>query len=251
MKPSFFRFMTISHFPAFTLVILLFASLPARAQQTEDISSRLQQAEATYQLKLREIHTPILKDYLRKLETLQSRLPNPDHLAQVTREAQKIRQLIATTGILPTDVPRKIDPPALPGTDRDRDRARPTLSLQASEAISPVAVTPEARNALPLGSIAWNVTKLPPGKYDVLLVFAAEALTADEPIMLTVGTYQLISHLKPDLVTGGDDVFRIFKLGNLVIDSPIADQTLTLQNGNPTVPRLRIRNVLFVRSSQP
>jgi|GEM_PF-5669691 len=232
-----------------------------------DLASRLKQAESTYLYNLRRIHAPLLQEYQKKLETLLQQYSvqgNNDAVDSVQKELQHVRKLLSTTGILPYDLPalKKHQQQDLLATDlnanasgmgngADPDKKESfTLSLHAKDAISPVAVSEEARRALPLGSIAWNVTDMPAGNYEVLMVYSAHTLLQDEPLLLTLGAQQVMTELPAERATGRDETFRVFRLGNLVVPTDISNQTVTLQNGNPAVPKLRVSNVLFVKGKE-
>lgn len=242
--------------PGPLLVFLVMAGRLA-AQQPQPLSppapaSRLEQLESTYHLNLRRYHAPILQDYLAQLETLKQKLNTqrrPADAGQVDKEILHVKNLIATTGIFPYTSINPSSPLAAtePGSEQ---RRRHTLALHAADAVSPAPITTEAREALPLGSIAWNIPKLPAGAYDVLMVYTAATLAQPEPILLTLDDQQLISTLPVSRATGNNEAYRAFKLGRLTLNNPVNNRIIAIQNGNPAVPSLRLRNLLLVRAQE-
>lgn len=216
--------------------------------QIQTTASKLEQSEATYQLNLRRIHAPILQDYLAKLEALHSQFTaqgNTEHAQQVQAEIQKVREIIATTGILPlipSDQPGVINA----ASPTPQNTTQPTLALNASEATT----NTNKQATLPLGSISWNLNYLPGGLYEVRLIYDAVSLPKDEMITLNIGPHQLNSTIRSDQVTGETQSAHIANLGQLMITANLVNTTATIHNTTPLTPYLQLRNLVLVPVSR-
>lgn len=252
-----------------TLVVYLLAmSLASSAiSQTQSVpmtpptvTTRLEQTEATYQANLAPLHGTIIQDYITELETLKKALlqqGRQQDVPPVEKELQKMRNLAAKGKPLPytiyeTPIPNEEDL-IIPVLNDPRDEPKPALTLPVTTATShsttATAVTPTQGlpNAVAsLGNLSWMVDNLPAGNYDIMMVYATPPLTQAEPILLTLGTTQLISSLPPDRATGSTSHFQIFKLGSVSLKEPLTKTSLNLQSGNQSANHIQLKSVMFL-----
>ena len=108
------------------------------------------------------------------------------------------------------------------------------------------ALTKDAPSkAILLGSAQWNDVTAPAGTYDILVVRASAPLDAPRTITCTVAGQTVSRVLRPTDTTGGEDAFRILRVGTITLEQDISGATLTLSVDEPDKPFLWVRSVIF------
>lgn len=224
------------------------------------VTTRLEQTEATYRANLAPLHGPIIQEYITELEALKKTLlqqGRQQDVAPVEKELQKMRNLAAEGQPIPytiyeTPVPKDEDL-IIPVLNDPRKEPKPTLTLPVTAATSHSTTTTSAptpqgiTNAvIPLGNLSWTVASLPAGNYDIMMIYATPPLTQAEPLLLTLGTTQLISSLPSDRATGSISHFQIFKLGSVSLKEPLTNTSLNLQSGNQGANHIQLKSVMFL-----
>ncbi len=233
-------------------VLMLALSLPASTQA----QTRLEQMEATYQANLRTLHAPVIQEYLRQLELLKSRFTAANRVTdvqQVDAEISRVKQIAATTGVLPyveleaALMPEPSSPaPATPGAEVPVAKAPlPKLpSWLAAEATQGPEISGKT-GAIPLGSAEWRVNKLAAGTYDVLILFACEKLLLPEQVTVTLGGPEFKGSVSTERATGSPETFRLLKLCQVKLDTEVTGGVLTLAADSQDQSRLWVKKVML------
>jgi hypothetical protein len=226
--------------------------LPSLAQS----QTRLEQLEATYQANLRALDAPILQDYLRQLELLKSVMTarnRPADAKQVDAEIERVKAIASTTGVLPyTELEAALDPPAA-GT-----ASQPSATAQAPAKTAPAALptllAAEAfqgaplhakTGAIPLGSAEWRIFKLPAGTYEVLMVFATEALPLPEQLTFNLGGREFKAVVAPDRATGSPEAFRLLRICQVTLDAEVIGNTLRVTPSSTHKPLIWLKKLII------
>ena len=241
-------------------VLLLTLLLPfsLRAQ------SRLEQMEATYQTNLRALHAPLLQDYIRQLELVKSQLIARNRVAEskhVDAEIARVKTIVSTTGVLPYSELEAALTPAAPanGSTPKIETIPPSSPAKQDANKLPTLLAAEAKGAeisgktgaIPVGSAEWRISKLPAGTYDVLMIFASEALALPEQITLNLGGQEFKASVGTDRATGSPESFRLLRLCQIKLDTEVSNSTLTLTTASTTKPLLWVKKLMFVTPKKP
>ena len=206
--------------------------------------SRLQQLEATYQVNLRSLDTPILRDYQRELERLKQNLNmqgRASDAAQVDAELNRMKKASTTTGILVYEPPKPPPPPPGDGPGPPMPKKRPddpmgrlgpdTVVLAAKDAAQSSAPSsmPDAPRmpwywAAPVGTI--------PICLQVPMRFGcstpAPKSRPGASLTATINGLKINRPLPADLATSSDQSFRLLRLGQFTQDRDANAIPLTL-----------------------
>jgi hypothetical protein len=216
--------------------------------------TRLEQLESTYQSNLRTLHAPVLQDYLRQLELLKSKYASSSRAADlkhVETEIARVKAIVNTTGVMPyTELEAELVVPVAPGAPAPKpapppaQNSSPLPTLLAASALKSAEIDGQT-GAIPLGSAEWRLFKLPTGTYDVLLIFASEALSQPQHVTLNIGGREFKSEIAPARATGSVTTFRLLKLCQVKVDSEISGGTLSLTAASQGKPLLWVKKVMF------
>lgn len=231
---------------SFFLILLL--PLVASSQ------SRLEQLEATYQANLRALHAPVLQDYLRQLDLLKNQFIARNRVVdakQVDVEIARVKSIASTTGVLPvTELEVELAPPA----EGVASKSTPSTSAKGGPSTLPTLLAAEAfksadinskTGAIPLGSAEWRIYKLPPGTYDVLMVFGSESLAQPEQLTLGLGGREFSGSIPPDRATGSPETFRLLRLCQIKLDTEVSGSTLTVTASSTGKPLVWLKKLIF------
>lgn len=242
LKPSSPRWTFKVQTSAFLLAVLLTTSTHS---QTPPVSTtRLQQLDSTYQTNLRKLHAPLLNDYERELETIKQKLiaRNRDADARAfDEEIVRVRTIAATTGVLPYDAPKKLEPMPIDGTPPKpaktivpglKKAGGDTIVLTAAEALPsaqfPLVMRNSPDKALQLGRASWKVPNVAAGTYDLILIYASASIPGGHSISANINGTDITLPLTVTQATGSDENFRLARIGQITFDKDVTDAPLTL-----------------------
>lgn len=243
--------------PALCLAVLLLGAGAAFSQ------SRLEQLEATYQTNLRPLHAPVLQDYARQLELLKNQLIARNRVAdakQVEAEIARVKEIATTTGVLPyTELQAALAPPVVAAAASGTPEAATTRPTPPPAKAPPASALPtllaaEAfrgsdldtkTSSVPIGSAEWRIFKLPAGTYDVLVIFASDALTAPQEITLNLAGKETKGSITPNNATGSPETFRVHRLCQVKVDGDVNNGTLSLTAAAQDKPAIWIKKIMF------
>ena len=237
------------------------ASAQGNAPTAPSTAARLQQLQSTYQSNLRKLHAPLLADYARELEvlkqTLTTRGRSADALA-IESELVRVRGIVATTGILPYDMPRKEGPPMAdasvpnPAKPPSAKKAGDGIAFTAAEALPstefPLVLRDGPAKALQIGRASWKVTSVPAGTYDLIIFYASAKIPAGQSITAHFNGNDLVLPLTADHATNNDINFRAARIGQLTLEHEVANTTLTLNIEPFNTPTLWMRSLVLTKS---
>ncbi|MFZ4766646.1 MAG: hypothetical protein ACOYMN_16965 [Roseimicrobium sp.] len=236
--------------------MLPWLALLAPCQSQTPAPTRLEQLEATYQANLRTLHAPVLQDYLRQLDLLKTQLTargRAEDAKLVDAEIMRVKTLASTTGVMPytplqapTPAAAPSSTPAVPAA-KDSPLLLPTFL--AAEAYKGGDLHRKT-GALPIGTAEWRVFKLPAGTYDVVMVFACDALTQPETVTVRLGGQEVKATIAPERATGSVESFRLMRLCPITVPADIVGGILSLESASAP-PHLWIRKLIFSKPRDP
>ena len=246
-------------------------SVGAMAQASDSSqapAARLEQLDSTYSANLRKHHAPIIKDYLVSLEKLKQSLAQrnrADQAAVVQAEIDRVKSIGASTGLLPYDVLKPVQPENETGStpkpdppaDKPLNKAAPAVAIVLAAAAakksapdpSTLAEKPDGR-AVPVGSAEWRVDKIPAGDYRVSILYSCAGRPAGSTIVARLGQKSVQHVLSAADATGGINEFRIARLGVISFGKNGAGEALVLQNSDPASAAVWVRQVIIAKVTE-
>lgn len=239
------------------------AGAPAPASPPADTSpaARLRDYEATYQAGLRRIQTPLLGDYVLKLQQLLVSAPAAEQAAIIT-EIEHVKRIIAAGAVIdlrsasqpqapsPTPMPPPGgQPPA--GNGKASPGIRPLLGavlvLKPDAAKGPAVLG----SALTIGRARWTVEHLDAGAYDISVVLSFPAFTGKASISASLADDEAREDLSEAKASSSPDQFRLLRLGKMKFDDDVNNKDLTLSLDSTALTGVQIRQVIISRPRPP
>ncbi len=248
----------------------IFLSVAASAQTLEKgqtPAERLEQLEETYSSNLRKYHAPIIQEYLITLEKLKqtmSQRGQADRIVNVQAEIDRVKKINAGSGLLPYDSletasrENTSDSPRATGTGtvktaRNNNQDAAILLTAASvkrftHDLAKLSDKPDSR-AVPVGAAEWQMDKIPAGDYRVSILYSCAGKPADSTIIARLGQISVPRAFTAANATGGINEFRIARLGDIRIENGFAGTSLVLQNSDPTIVAIWVREVIITKQN--
>jgi hypothetical protein len=210
------------------LLALFFASsaIAQIAPATTTRPSSLDTLRSTYAAEKKRLQTPYLQAYAKELQALSLRTTlSSAERAAVAAEITRVQGLVAGSGTFepiaqpaPAPIVRGADARLAPGI---------MLTLEPATATPAPSITtgPDAR--VQLGSASWPVSKLPAGKYDVVIRCDGGAVPPGGKISLSIGTAVVEREIRPTAPAAIGRP-RIIRLGSLQLKEDISASKVTL-----------------------
>jgi hypothetical protein len=246
-------------------------SVTAAAQTNDNAQTpaeRLEQLDETYTSNLRKYHAPIIQEYLislGKLKQTMAQRGRPERIADVQDEIDLVKHIATTSGLLPYDVLQREQQGFMPAErstpepitnkspkNKPRDPALILATASAkrfSPALASLTVKPDGR-AVPVGAVEWVIDKIPAGDYRISILYSCAGKPADTSIIARLGSISVPRAFTAANATGGINEFRIASLGDFHLDKSLAGTSLVLQNADPTVAAIWVRQVIIIKATE-
>ena len=232
------------------------ASSPAAVDTSP--AARLREYEATYQAGLRKIQTPLLNDYVLKLQQLLATATASEQTA-ITTEIERVKRILASGAVIdlrsasqpqaasPTPTPPPGGPPSngngkgpFPGT---RPLLGAVLILKPDTAKGPAVLG----SALSIGKAQWTLEHLDAGHYDVSVVISIPAFTGKASVVASLDGDVARADLSETKASSSPDQFRLLRLGKMKFDEDVKDKDLTLTLESTDLSGVQVRQVIISR----
>lgn len=235
------------------------ATTPASSGADTSPAARLREYEATYQAGLRKIQTPLLTDYMLKLQQLLVSAP-PSDQAAITSEIERVKKIVASGAVIdlrsasqpqnasPTPMPPPGGPPPPNGNGKGPPPgARPFLGavlvLKPDSAKGPAVLG----SAITIGRAQWTVEHLEAGTYDISVVLSFPAFTGKASIVASLAGDEAREDLSESKAATSSDQFRLLRIGKVKLDEDVNNKDLTLSLDSTALAGVQIRQVIISR----
>lgn len=242
----------------------MFTAAPAQALDNgQTPAGRLEQLEETYSSNLRKYHAPIIQEYLVSLEKLRqtmSQRGRTERISDVQSEIDRVKKIKAGSGLLPYEslstVPgentfeRQLTTGAGMVKSSNEARQPASIILVAASAkrfapkLDSLSDKPDSR-AVPVGAAEWQIDQISAGDYRISILYSCAGKPADSTIIASFGQNSVSRAFTAANATGGINEFRIARLGNIRIDKSFTGASLVLQNGDPALAAIWVRQVII------
>jgi hypothetical protein len=203
------------------LSILSLSAIVGASQAQTPVVTKLEQHEATYQAKLRELHRPLLDEYVTRLKTIT--VP-AEHQAALNSELERALAMQAK-GVIELQ-PTAPEPP--PPTKR-----MATQNLMA-----------KASPNTPIGSGSWPTKPLQAGNYEIIILAACPALDPDPTLTITLATQTIQANITPGQTTTSATNHRLISLGTISLATDLGPSTFVISS--PAIkPWLWLKQVMI------